>query len=55
MTAESLDHQIEQAKRDFDNAISNPVALQAAWMALSELVKRRGEMMDEAASPEIPC
>jgi hypothetical protein len=49
MTYESLDHQIEQAKREFDAAIGNPVALQAAWMALSELVKRRSEMQGERA------
>ena len=38
-----LEREITQAKAEFDAAIGNPVALEAAWLKLSRLVKSRSD------------
>jgi hypothetical protein len=50
MTAESLEQQIEQAKREFDAAIGRADEVIAAWAKLSALVQRRSELQDDQAS-----
>ena len=42
-----LEREIQEAKREFDAAIGNPEALQAAWIKLSRLVNFEGEVEGE--------
>lgn len=43
-----LEPAIEQAKREFDEAIGHPGKLRAAWDKLSTLVRQRGDQVDDA-------